>query len=333
MSFRALLRGYALALVCGAASLLMARGQGQPPATLPPTNGVSIPAQRPPPKDRLKDLEDELSKALESISPKGMLDAKPQYHPSPIPTISNRRLKEEREKRKNWMFQETDDLLRDNSTPNSTTDWLNPSDTKDGKKKTDLDLFYERLNQQRSLLNQKGHLNPNDLTPLSGPSLTEQSSSDKGDKLPDFIKGAAGRVRDLLGSNPSTVTAPHNTLSDFLHPSQNTLTPEQVQAHKTLMDEYRRILASSTPAFAVTSPRPTAGNSSPQIPSLPSSSPIAIPSTPGMVGSIYNPSMIMPDRNATLLNQWNPLYAPPKVEPPKPPPIIEPPIEAPRRKF
>jgi hypothetical protein len=52
-----------------------------------------------------------------------------------------------------------------------------------------------------------------------------------------------------------------------------------------------------------------------------------------MVGSIYNPSMIMPDRNATLLNQWNPLYAPPKVEPPKPPPIIEPPIEAPRRKF
>jgi hypothetical protein len=331
MTFRALSRGYVLALVCGAASLLMARGQGQPPAT-PSTNGMSIPAQgTPPPKDRLMDLEDQLSKALESISPKGMLDAKPepQYQPPPLPVIPNRRLKEEREKRKNWMFQDSDNWLRDSSTP----DWLNPSDTKDGKKKNDLDLFYERLNQQRSLLNQKARLNPDDLTPLSGPSFgSDDSNSAKSDKLPDKIKGPADRLRDLLGFTPSTVTAPRNTVSDLFTPQQNILTPDQVEAHKNLMDQYRRILAGTPPAMSMTPLNSTAATGNPQVPSLPGATPHSTLFTPGMVGSIYNPT-IMPDRNATVLNQWNPLYAPPKVEPPKPPPVIEQPIEAPRRKF
>lgn len=276
------------------------------------------------------DLEDQLSKALESVSPKGMLDGKPepQYQPVPIQVVPNRRLKEEREKRKNWMFQESDDLLRDHSTP----DWLNPFDTKDGKKKTDLDLFYERLNQQRSLLNQKARLNPDDLAPLSGPSFNDESKSRNDDKLPDKLKGPAGRLQDLLAPNPSTVTAPHDTFSDLFRPPQNTLTPEQVEAHKNLMDEYRKILAGTPPAVSLAPLNSAAANGNPQMPSLPGAVPHLTPSTPGMVGSIYNPAII-PDRNSTVLNQWNPMYAPPKVEPPKPSPLIEPPIEAPRRKF
>lgn len=334
MSFRPLSRGYVLALVFGAASLLMARGQGRPPATPQPTNGVSATSQPPlPTKDRLTDLEDQLSKALESISPKGMLDAKPepQYRPPPLPVIPNRRLKEEREKRSNWMFQNSDDLLRDGSTP----DWLNPSDTKD-KKKTDLDLFYERLNQQRSLLNQKGRLNPDDLAPLSGPSFglpfSDDSNSAKNDKLPDKIKGPADRLRDLLGFSPSTVTVPPNTLSDLFSPPQNNLSREQVEAHKNLMDEYRKILAGTPPALSLAPLNSATPNGNPQVPSLPNTMPRSSPATPGMVGSIYNPSL-MPDRNASVLNQWNPMYAPPKIEPPKPAPVIEQPIEAPRRRF
>lgn len=329
MSFRPLSGGCALALVFGAASLLVARGQGQPPATQS-TNGVSVTPQRTSPtKDRLMDLEDELSKALESISPKGMLDAKPEmeYRPPPIPVMPNRRLKEQREKRDNWMFQDTDALLRGNSTP----DWLNPSDTKD-KQKTDLDLFYEHLNQQRSLLNQKAHLNPDDLTPLSGPSFGDESSTAKEDKLPDKLKGPASRLRDLLGGSPATVTAPHNSLSDLFNPPQNTLTPEQVEAHKNLMDEYRKILAVTPSALSLAPLNSATPTGNPQVPSLPNTMPRFTFSTPGMVGSIYNPAVI-PDRNAGVLNQWNPMYVPPKIEPPKPAPVIEQPIEAPRRRF
>jgi hypothetical protein len=229
---------------------------------------------------------------------------------------------------------ENDDWLRDSSMgDNSMPDWLNPSATKDGKKKTDLDLFYERLNQQRSLLNQKSHLSPDDLAPLSGPSFSdEHSGSAKEEKLPEKIKGPAERLRDLLRSDPSTVTAPRNSLSDFFSVQPNTLTPEQIEAHRNLMDQYRKILSGSPPALSVTPLNSGTAVGNPQIPSLPGTMPRSTPSTPGMVGSIYNPSII-PDHNATVLNQWNPMYAPPKIEPPKPAPLIEQPIEAPRRKF
>jgi hypothetical protein len=41
----------------------------------------------------------------------------------------------------------------------------------------------------------------------------------------------------------------------------------------------------------------------------------------------------LPDANANLLNQWNPLYTPPKLELPKPAPFFPPPMDFPRRKF
>ena len=332
MSFRVSSCGYALALVFGAGvSLLTARGQSRPSAAPQQTNLVRAaqPAVQPP-KDRLKDLEDELSKALESFSPKGMLDKpEPQYQP-PVQVIPNRRLKEERDKKNDWMLMQPDDLLQGNSM----SDWLDPYATKDQKKKTDLDLFYERINQQRSLLNQKARLNPDDLVPLSNPGRLEDTSSDNDDKLPDVVKGPAGKLRDLLGGSSSTVTAPRNGLPELFGFNQNKLTLEHVQAHKNLMDQYRQVLAGSPPAVTPLSSTTVPGNSqNPVLPtSLPNSTPAIRPTTPGMVGSIYNPT-IFPDHNATLLNQWNPLYAPPKVEPPKPAPIIDAPIEAPRRRF
>lgn len=306
---------------------LLAQGQsGRSAGTnAPPTSaGSSAPAAS---KDRLQDLEDQLSKALESFSPKGMLEAKPEPQmPPPQVIVPNSRVKSEQEKRKNWMFLEPDDLLQGKSGP----EWLNPSATSGEKKKNDLDLFYERLNRERSLLNQKGHLNPDDLSPLSGSARLEDSPFSKDEKLPDGLKGPANKLRDLLGPGQSVPSPPHSFLSDFLSPSQNTLTPEQVQAHKDLMEEYRKVIVGWTPATTpLNSP---AGAGAPVMSSLPGGLPASQPVTPGMVGSIFNPSLVS-DRNATVLNQWNPLYAPPKTELPKAPVVVDPPLEAPRRKF
>jgi hypothetical protein len=55
-------------------------------------------------------------------------------------------------------------------------------------------------------------------------------------------------------------------------------------------------------------------------------------STPGDVNSILNRKML-PDVNTTVLNQWNPMYAPPKVELPKITPPTPLTMEVPRRKF
>lgn len=289
---------------------------------------VSVaPSAAAPSKDRLQDLEDQLSKALESFSPKGLLEAKPEPQlPPPVMVVPNRRVKSDQEKRKNWMAVEPDDLLQDKSAP----DWLNSSSTSNEKKKTELDLFYERLNQQRSLLNQKGHLNPDDLGALSNPTRMNDNAFSKEEKLPDDLKGPAGKLRDLLRSDESMSRAPQTSLSDFLGLNQNSLTPEQIQAHKDLMEQYRKVIAGSSPAL--TPLNSAAGPSTPAMPSLTGVFHASQPVSAGMVGSIFNP-LVIPDHNATVLNQWNPLYAPPKVETPKAPVVADPPLDAPRRKF
>lgn len=58
----------------------------------------------------------------------------------------------------------------------------------------------------------------------------------------------------------------------------------------------------------------------------------ALDSLPGMVTTIRSPTTL-PDPNAGALNQWNALYAPPKIEAPKPAPLAVPQAEAPRRRF
>jgi hypothetical protein len=138
----------------------------------------------------------------------------------------------------------------------------------------------------------------------------------------------------MKGGSSTKVTASPNSFSELFGLNQNRLTPEEILAHKNLMDQYRKVLAGSMPEVTPLNSAAITGNSLvPTLPSgLPGSTLSTLPTTPGMVGFIYNPSII-PDRNATVLNQWNPLYAPSKIEPPKPAPVIEVPIEAPRRKF
>ncbi len=332
MSFRVSVCWLAVATVgwCGVATGLGQTNQaaaGPPPAPLPRN------------EDRLKQLEEELSKSLESFSPKNMLqDAVPPSYQPPPPVSPRRRAREQAERRKNWMFPDAEE------TPGTAAEeWLKDTSlgTKE-KKKSDLEVFYEQLNRQRSLLMPgQARLKPDAAFVLPGTKDSDAESDDS--KLPDRLEGPAKKLKQLLGGSPTErVFNPGGSprgLSDLFNPTtpDTTLTPDEIKAHKAYLEDYQRIFDSPAPVNPLTSVKPAPATTvNPTVPlygGLDTLTSGARPlGTPGTALTLANPGT-MPDPTATVLNQWNPMYAPPKIEPPKPPPLFTTPVEAPRRRF
>ncbi len=129
--------------------------------------------------------------------------------------------------------------------------------------------------------------------------------------------------------------------SSLFDSSDTQPTPAQVRAHKAYMSDYQKILDNAlvanpnsltpldlgSPAGSTATAVPT-GN----LDTLPA---VSVPSqavTAGTVTRVGDPG-ILPDPNATVLNQWNPLYAPPRVDPVKQEPLSVPMMVVPRRPF
>ncbi len=114
----------------------------------PATNSV---VRALPQRDGLKQLEDQLSSALKSLTSRGRAaepGLAPQYTP-PVIIVPSQRAREEQERRKNWIFSASDSL--DSSSPGE--DWANAKDrTPSGaaNKQNPLDTFYSNLNRQHS---------------------------------------------------------------------------------------------------------------------------------------------------------------------------------------
>jgi hypothetical protein len=169
------------------------------------------------------------------------------------------------------------------------------------------------------------------------------------------VRESEQRLKRALGDNqnetPSLTPSPvRSTFSDFfaLGGSQKGPTPQDISAHKAYMDQYRQLLKSSVPGTTVNpvdaafTPNPLApqavtfGALDPLNGSLPlnaSSYKAPTPAaTPAAVNALLTPGA-PPDLNAKVLNNWNPLYAPPKPEQPKPVSFSVPMMEVPRRRF
>jgi hypothetical protein len=301
----------------------------------------------PPRKDGLKQLEDEFSKAWQSFSPKGSLDGimAPQYDYTPPPprvVIPNRHTKDELERRKNWMFGNPDD-------PSSTSqDPFKPSDSvRWGKEKSAFDELFEKLGGQRAAGRTKpskdGSLSPTDRLP----GTSDDSDLDDNAKLPSGIRESARTLRQkLLGTDPSEkLFSPgpsRNGLSELFAPSEeNTLSKKDIQAHKDYIERFRQVLDYTPPvpdgsknslgsslAGTATPLQPYGGFNSFRTPTPRD----AVVASPGNINSIWNQAT-SPDLNANILNQWNPLYAPPTPDPPKPYQFSSPTMEVPRRRF
>ncbi len=297
----------------------------------------------------LRQLEDDLSKSLQPFAPKGSLDGvlAPQYVAPPRQIIRSQKLKDELEKRQNWMYLSPEDLL----PGMDDADLLKLQDATDatGKKKTPLEQFYDRLEREQKG-GTKSKLSSDD-DPLSTKDpLRDDSDSMDDSKLPGRIRDTAQNLRKLLSQDNGLERYSdgngRSSLSDFFGLGVAKVpTKEEIEKHKAYMDEFRKLLDGPTP---VGSPMPVTGdafdpfkaaNAIGMVPGanvnglLAPASRIGTDSAFGTLGTIPNPTVI-PDANATVLNQWNPFYNPqPKVDPPKPPPITVPMPEAPRRRF
>jgi hypothetical protein len=338
----------ALVLFCCAAGMVFRAAaqetKSAPPPASPAWTAASSQSNAKP--DALKQQEDELRRSLQSLSPKSSPDTSlaPQYRP-PVVVVPDKRARDAEERRKNWLLPEPDSL----EPGTSTKEWLNspenPLDTK-AKTKKSLDDFYERLNQGNS-----HRLMPraSDTDPL-GTSRSEKAGGEITSRddanLPGGIRDSAKRLQDLLGGfdRAGDRSAPSESggLSTFFGQRDKELSPEDLKAHKAYMDEYRKVLNGLTPPLssALTPLAPPGSGNSPPGSGSPggfndlteSSRPKGFDSTPGMLTTLKDPGTL-PDLNANALNQWNPLYSAPKLEPPKAAPLSVPQAEAPRRRF
>lgn len=320
---------------------------GQPsnaPAATQRAAVAASPAQAPPERDALKQLEDELSQALRSLTSKGGAPAPalaPEYHP-PVIIIPSQRARDEQERRKDWIFSGQDAL----GGISPADDWAGTKDSSSSdvaNKQNPLNAFYDNLNRQRS-----GSLMP---PPDSGSPgsfqsrINKQNTDSEDENLPKGVKDAAAKLRQWLGTsaNDSSTSSSLDSASplDLFGTSTPQLTPDQIKAHKAYMDEYRKVLDDSLIATPTAlDPLGLAGSAAPAAPATPSGldtlPAVSLPSTqtptPGTVTRVAGPG-VLPDANATVLNQWNPLYAAPVVTPRQQEPMSVPQMVVPRRRF
>ncbi len=298
-------------------------------------------------KDRLRQLEEDLAKSLGGFKPEAQFGNDPAARPARLqagPAIQNKRAMEQKERRKNWVFMNPEDL----GSGSTVEDLLKiPGYGPDGQEKDSLSLmerFYQNLDRRYS---GKADSKPYSENDPFGPRKRAASRDDAGSaedaNLPSGVKNTEQNLKRLLGTDTTLLTPArtHGTLSDIFGLGDQGRSPEQELAHKAYMNEYRRWLEAPTVA---------AGTGPANLPDTAASSDGAASYRGGLGASsrpaqssgsaprldLANPTLAvgtLPDVNAKVLNQWNSMYTPPKVEPPKtltPPP---PPTEVPRRVF
>ncbi len=329
MKFRSWKVGCWIALLSGV-GLLSAQSADTPAKPGEPAPGLATVTNlsRPfPKKDSLKQLEEEFARSLQPFSPKGSLDSVlgPNYVPNVIPVIPNRRPKSDGER--NWDF----------STPDKSAGAQDPFKSPGGAQKgNSMEDFY--FNMQRERANTA-------LSPKSNTTRPGRSSLDNFDeerlKLPSGLRESIKGLREkLLGSdNGFNQDSTRGSLSDLFAPDAGGMSREQMERYKDYRSRYSELL--STPASesmgAQNSIKSLLGGSSSsgyKAPDLlsPSTRSDTFASTPAAMNSILHPATL-PDMNDRVLNQWNPLYAPPAIETPKSAPLLVPTMETPRRRF
>jgi hypothetical protein len=280
---------------------------------------------------RLQQLEQALGLSLKGVSPQHLLDEAEPNH-NPLPAAVFRHAQRPQQKKTDWLLT---DPLEVSSSP--AEDWLNkPTIGGDDaqKKKGELESFYEQLQHQRERLNGnfggsnlKDQWLPGDANPKKNPD----------DKLPEQFQGPVQKLKQMLGLNSDTgygtPAADHIFGTTFNpKPAESSPNDDQAKAHKLYMDAYRNFLQNPV---APAQPLAAGPRTVPQ-PAYPGLDPFHTGSRPvpsPVMATVIPTPGFLPDHNSTLLNQWNPLYIPPKPEEPKVMPLFSPPVDAPKRRF
>jgi hypothetical protein len=299
--------------------------------------------------DDLKQWQEELYKPPQSFEPQSSLDgviALP-VRPPATPAIQSKRVKDLLERRKNWVFMSPEDLL---AAPTVDEILKTPELGPDGQEQKEppaLQRFYEHLATKRSpiedfLQPKSDELfgSPGQLKPRDDLAAHDDAS------LPSGLKETAQALQKLFepgsSDSPFAQGAAHGNLYDTFGLANNTLSKDQVDAHKKLMDDYNSVWDSTWHPPAVAGPgdplatladtiSPSAKPSA-RLPGLPSATP---PRGLDAQADVLDPTLgppALPDLTAQALSQTKPALALPQVEPTRVMPAA-PSFDAPKRAF
>ena len=299
-------------------------------------------------KDGFRQLDDQL-RSLKGISPGNTMDGNfdAPYRPQPAPALSNKAVKDLLERQRNWGL--TPEELGITTTTSDADTLSTFGEGKTDSKKSSLQQFYDALSGTGPSRPTADRYNENGLiTPGKRSSFSDPNSSDDEAKLPAGVRDQAKQLKQAVNDDAGGVfkaVQAHSSFENFFGLSDNSPARDQTVAPKTttesFLDQFKKGLNSQSagskldPALNSLLPGETLRPLTfPLVDSLPKSSHNDLTLVaPGDVNAAISRAAL-PDVNATVLNQWNPLYAPPKLELPK---VTAPPMplnmEFPRRPF
>ncbi|HLH55560.1 MAG TPA: hypothetical protein VKY92_18315 [Verrucomicrobiae bacterium] len=298
-------------------------------------------------KDGLKELDDQL-REINSFSKGKLFESRfnmPYNAPRALP---NKTIKELIDRKNNW-----------NLSPEELGTGLSSMELdaiskfrEDGSdsKGSSLQQFYDALNHssQAQNSNAKPQKKASDQGTQSGSRLEDDLATFGDDsKLPAGIRDKAETLRNNLSQDPTSVFGRSRGRSSFdnffgLEPNTKTTTGSGTKTSvDSFLEQFKK--AMDGPSFSGIDPGLRSllpnDNTSKEIPSVPTIDSLKstrrhefTDTTAGQLSTLPNTTVI-PDINATILNQWNPLYTPPRLELPKYTPPTPPNMEFPRRKF
>lgn len=299
-------------------------------------------------KDGFRQLDDQL-RSLKGLSTRNSIEggfSLPYVQPT-VSALPSKTIKEFIERKKNWSL--TPEELG-TAASSSDSDALSGfgEDKRDGKSSS-LQQFYDNLN--RTAAKRKSGDGFSDNSSGKHSDSRQGIASEDDSNLPAGIKDSAQKLKELVSDDNASIFSPtrgRTSFDNFFGLDGNHSTREAVGAPgpktsmESFMDQFKKAMdgpsATSPLDPALQALMPETGTRQPAsypplgpLPSLPHHE--VTRTTPGNVNSVLNRTAVVPDINAAVLNQWNPMYAPPKLELPKYSPPTPLNVDFPRRRF
>jgi hypothetical protein len=199
--------------------------------------------------DPLKELDEEIQRSFQSLSPKSSLEGVSIPPPQrPAPSLSeSKRARDLLERRRNWVFMRPGDLLAEPTiedilkVPDSRTKDRDESDL------GPMGQFYNRLATKRSMPNRSGQSGGDDLFgPPRKSNATDDVAAQNDSNLPPELKESALALKNKFDldklDDPSARGVAHSSFSDPFGLGISTPSKEQAEQHKKFMDGYRSLV-------------------------------------------------------------------------------------------
>jgi len=302
-------------------------------------------------KEGINELDERL-RALKKSSPDAGFDAwSIPYVAPPGGTLPNKAaLRELLQRQMNWgLSPEELGNTRDNADSDNFSFFEN-NKGENNDRKSSLQQFYDALNSRNS--DRKKRDGPNDINGFGSKNQYGRKDFDPEDdsSLPEGIRDKAEKLKSVVKDDSSSIFNPsraRSSFDNFFGLREEAPDPEPVRQSKSglgsesFIDQFKKTLdkqsAASGVAPGLSKLLPAAMTPSSSL--VPGLEPFAASthheltqSSPGNAMSLEDPTTLR-DMNSTLLNQWNPLYKPPKLELPKPAPPSASFMQVPRRQF